>query len=53
MTADIILYNGKFTTLDRTNPAASAVAIKDGILPRSARMKKCLAMQALRPARSI
>lgn len=31
MTADIILYNGKFTTLDRTNPAASAVAIKDGI----------------------
>ncbi len=30
MTADLILHNGKITTLDRTNPVASAVAIKDG-----------------------
>lgn len=30
MTADIILHNGRFTTLDRTKPNASAVAIKDG-----------------------
>ena len=30
MTADVILYNGRFTTLDRTNPNASAAAIKDG-----------------------
>jgi predicted amidohydrolase YtcJ len=29
--ADVILYRGLFTTLDRSNPAASAVAIKDGL----------------------
>jgi predicted amidohydrolase YtcJ len=28
---DIIFRRGLFTTLDRTNPAASAVAIKDGV----------------------
>jgi predicted amidohydrolase YtcJ len=30
--ADVILYRGLFTTLDRSNPAASAVAIKDGLI---------------------
>jgi predicted amidohydrolase YtcJ len=30
MTADLILHHGLITTLDRTNPTASAVAIKDG-----------------------
>ncbi len=30
MTADLILHNGRFTTLDRANPTATAVAIKDG-----------------------
>ncbi|CAH1657325.1 Exoenzymes regulatory protein AepA precursor [Hyphomicrobiales bacterium] len=30
MTADLILRNGRFTTLDRGNPTASAVAVKDG-----------------------
>ncbi|WFR97913.1 amidohydrolase [Rhizobium tumorigenes] len=30
MHADLILHHGLFTTLDRTNPTASAVAIKDG-----------------------
>ena len=30
MTPDLILRNGRFTTLDRTNPKASAVAIADG-----------------------
>lgn len=30
MIADLILHNGRFTTLDRTNPTATAVAIKDG-----------------------
>lgn len=30
MTADLILRNGRFTTLDRSNPQASAVAIADG-----------------------
>ena len=29
-TADLILFNGKVTTLDRGNPQAEAVAIKDG-----------------------
>jgi predicted amidohydrolase YtcJ len=29
--ADVILHRGLFTTLDRSNPTASAVAIKDGL----------------------
>ena len=29
--ADLILHRGLFTTLDRSNPTASAVAIKDGM----------------------
>src|SRR5215813_1591039 len=28
--ADLVLFNGKFTTLDRQKPAADAIAIKDG-----------------------
>ena len=31
-TPDLILHRGLFTTLDRSNPTASAVAIKDGKL---------------------
>ena len=31
MSADTILYNGKLTTLDRANPGATAVAIKDAV----------------------
>jgi predicted amidohydrolase YtcJ len=31
VTADLILRNGLITTLDRANPAASAVAITDGV----------------------
>jgi predicted amidohydrolase YtcJ len=31
MSADLILRNGRFTTLDRGNPIVSAVAISDGI----------------------
>jgi predicted amidohydrolase YtcJ len=31
MSADLILRNGRFATLDRGNPIASAVAISDGI----------------------
>ena len=27
---DLIIFNGSFTTLDRSNPTASGVAIKDG-----------------------
>ncbi|MDT3378539.1 amidohydrolase [Labrys neptuniae] len=30
MNADTVIHNAKITTLDRTNPVASAVAIKDG-----------------------
>ncbi|MDM8357812.1 amidohydrolase, partial [Pandoraea communis] len=30
LTPDLILVNGKFTTLDRANPQADAVAIQDG-----------------------
>ena len=29
-TPDLILHRGLFTTLDRANPTADAVAIKDG-----------------------
>lgn len=29
-TPDLILHRGRFTTLDRAHPLASAVAIKDG-----------------------
>jgi predicted amidohydrolase YtcJ len=31
MSADLILRNGRFTTLDRSNPTALAVAITDGV----------------------
>src|SRR6201987_2337900 len=30
MTAELILRNGRFTTLDRTNPVATAVAVEGG-----------------------
>ncbi|WP_288502195.1 hypothetical protein, partial [uncultured Pseudomonas sp.] len=30
MDADLILFNGKLHTVDRENPNATAVAIKDG-----------------------
>jgi predicted amidohydrolase YtcJ len=30
MTPDLVLYNGRITTLDRKRPAASALAIRDG-----------------------
>jgi predicted amidohydrolase YtcJ len=31
MSADLILRNGRFTTLDRSNPVATAIAIGDGV----------------------
>jgi predicted amidohydrolase YtcJ len=31
MSADLILRSGLFTTLDRSNPTATAVAITDGV----------------------
>ncbi len=30
VTPDVVLFNGRFTTLDRTRPSAQAVAVKDG-----------------------
>ena len=30
--ADLILFNGKMTTLDRTNPTAEAVAVRGGVI---------------------
>lgn len=29
---DLIVHNGKLTTLDRANPAATAMAVKDGVI---------------------
>src|SRR5215475_6474527 len=39
MSADLILTNGRFTTLDRSNPSASAVAITDGVFTAVAEEK--------------
>jgi predicted amidohydrolase YtcJ len=36
MSADLILKNGRFTTLDRSNPSASAVAITNGVFTAAA-----------------
>ena len=39
MSVDLILKNGRFTTLDRSNPSASAVAITDGVFTAVAEEK--------------
>ncbi len=39
---DLILHNGRFTTLDRANPVADAVAIKDGRFTRVGRAEDVL-----------
>ncbi|WP_418131877.1 amidohydrolase [Variovorax sp. 375MFSha3.1] len=41
-TPDLILHNGRFTTLDRANPVAEAVAIKDGRFTRVGRAEEVL-----------
>jgi predicted amidohydrolase YtcJ len=38
----LILHNGRFTTLDRANPVADAVAIKDGRFTRVGRAQEIL-----------
>lgn len=43
-TPDLILHNGRFTTLDRSNPTADAVAIKDGRFIRVGRTEDVLAL---------
>jgi hypothetical protein len=44
MSADLILRNGRFTTLDRGNPIASAVAISDGIFTAVGRDNAVMAL---------
>ena len=44
MTADVILRNGRFTTLGRSNPTASAVAITDDLFTAVGRDNDCRAM---------
>lgn len=39
---DLILHNGRFTTLDRANPVADAVAVKDGRFTRVGRAEDVL-----------
>lgn len=39
---DLILHNGRFTTLDRANPVADAVAVKDGRFTRVGRSEDVL-----------
>lgn len=39
---DLILYHGRFTTLDRGNPEADAVAIRDGVFHRVGRQEDVL-----------
>ena len=43
-TPDLILHGGRFTTLDRSNPTATAVAIKDGRFTRVGGDKEVLAL---------
>ena len=54
--ADLVLFNGRITTLDRAEPEAQAVAIRDGRFSRSARSREIMALaapdtQAHRPER--
>jgi predicted amidohydrolase YtcJ len=44
MTADLILRNGRFTTLDRANPEASAVAIGNGVFTAVGRESEVMAL---------
>lgn len=47
-TPDLILHNGRFTTLDRANPTADAVAIKDGRFTRVGRAEEVMALAGSR-----
>ncbi|WP_293868483.1 amidohydrolase [uncultured Alsobacter sp.] len=41
---DLILHNGRVTTLDRTNPVAEAVAVKDGVFSAVGTDREVLAL---------
>jgi predicted amidohydrolase YtcJ len=47
-TPDLILRNGRFTTLDRANPTADAVAIKDGRFTRVGRAEDVMPLAGSR-----
>ena len=44
MSAELILRNGRFTTLDRSNPTASAVAIENGRFTAVGREEEVMAL---------
>ncbi|MCJ0764370.1 amidohydrolase [Variovorax terrae] len=44
ITPDLILFNGRFTTLDRANPTASAVAMAEGRFTQVGRDREVLAL---------
>jgi predicted amidohydrolase YtcJ len=44
MTADLILRDGRFTTLDRANPVATAVAITNGVFTAVGREQEAMAL---------
>ena len=41
MTADLILHNGRFHTVDRDNPTATAVAATASSLPSATTPRRC------------
>ena len=40
-TPDVIFHNGRITTLDRSRPRASAVAVRTAVSSRLATMPRC------------
>lgn len=44
ISADLVLHNGKITTLDRANPVVNAVAVKDGKFIAAGDAKEILAL---------
>jgi hypothetical protein len=52
-TPDLILFNGRFTTLDRSKPTATAVAVSQGASAPSAATAKSCPWPARRPNASI
>jgi predicted amidohydrolase YtcJ len=53
MSADLILRNGRFTTLDRSNPAADAVAVASGVFTSVGRDEDVMRLAEPPPGSSI
>lgn len=45
MEVDLILHNGKIHTVDRSNPLAEAVAVKDGLFAAVGTDKEIMALR--------